>query len=255
MHRVLAIALNTFRENRRDRILYVLLAFAGVLVLASLLMGQLTFTEQSKILLDLGQSSISLIGGLIAIFLGVGLVAKEIERRTVYVIVSKPVLREEFLVGKFLGLAITLGVCVVVMAVLLMGVLATHRQGPTLALLQSLVLLYVELLVVTSAALLFSSFTTTTLAAIYSVAIWLVGHVTGDILRFGSQSTSSFVQFISKVLYFTLPNLEALNAKPNATHHQALAGGEFGLAILYGLLYIGVFLFAATAVFAQRDFR
>ena len=255
MQRVLAIALNTFRENRRDRILYVLLAFAAVLVLASLLMGQLTFVEQTKILLDLGQSSIALIGGLIAIFLGVGLVAKEIDRRTVYVIVSKPVLREEFLVGKFLGLAITLFVCVAVMSLLLMAVLATHKQTPDWALVQSVVLLYMELLVVTAAALLFSSFTTTTLAAIYSVGVWLVGHVTGDIVRFGSQSESPFVQFITKVLYYTLPNLEALNAKPNATHHEALATGEFGLALLYGLLYMGVFLFAATAVFSNRDFR
>jgi Cu-processing system permease protein len=253
--RIVAIALNTFRENRRDRVLFVLLGFAVLLVVASLLMGQLSPFDQSKILLDLSLTSITLIGTLISIFLGVTLVSREIERRTVFVLIAKPVSRVEFILGKFFGLAATLATATALMSVIVIATLLLRGLSVSTALLQSLFLLYLELLVMTSCALLFSSFSTTILASIYTSGVWIIGHLAGDIRFFGGESDSVFIQKGSGILYRILPNLEALNARSHATYGIPLETGQFLWSSLYGLLYAGAFLGFACVIFEHRDFK
>jgi ABC-type transport system involved in multi-copper enzyme maturation permease subunit len=222
---------------------------------ASLFIGTLSPWEQPKILLDLAQSSIALTGALIAIFLGVSLVTKEIDRRTVYSLLSKPVARHEFLLGKFLGLAITTGVSALLMGLFAMGVIALFGNLPAWAFVQSITLLYVEMLLLTGAALLFSSYASSIVASICTVGIWVIGHLAGDIEFFGSRAESGAVRLMAKGLYYLVPNLEVLDAKANATYNSPLAASEFLLAIMYGLLYTGFLLAIAIAIFGKREFR
>lgn len=191
---VRAVALNTFREAVRDRVFYNLLLFAVLLVGASLVIGQLAAGQDVKIIKDLGLAASLLFGVGIAVFIGIQLVAREVERRSVHATLSKPVSRPTFLLGKYVGLLLTLGVNIVVMAVALFAVLAVYGAltppgvqaiwtAPALdpRLLAALALIYVELAVVTAIALLFSTYSSALLSATFTSAIWVAGHFVGDL--------------------------------------------------------------------------
>ena len=158
MRSIIVIALNTFRENLRDKILYSLLIFAALLMGASILLGALTIAEQEKIIADMGLASINVIGVIIAIFVGIGLVSKEIERRTIYTILAKPISRSQFILGKYLGLVITLGVNLVIMFDVFLFTLWMTQVPITMVLVQAVALMMVEFLVVTATALFFRRF-------------------------------------------------------------------------------------------------
>lgn len=251
---ILAIAMNTFRENRRDRVLYVLVIFAALMILAGVVVSELSPFEQPKILLDLGQAAMLLVGALIAIFLGIGLVSKEIERRTVYVIVSKPVGRTQFLLGKVLGLVITLTAALAVMSVILVGVVRIYGGTPTLAVLQSIALLWTELVLLVSLSVTFATFTTTTLAAMFSLCSWIIGMAVGEFQTIG-QRTGGLAKAILISLYWILPDLSIFDAKTRATYGIALPAADFALAMGYGLAWTAALLCIASVIFSRRDFR
>jgi Cu-processing system permease protein len=250
-----AVALNTFRENRRDRILYVLVLFAALLILGAVVASDLTPYEQTKILLDLGQAAISLVGGMIAIFLGIGLVSKEIERRTIYVIVSKPVSRNSFLFGKVLGLTLTLSAAVGFMAATLALVSWIYGAPPGLALLQSVILLWIEMVLLTAMAVTFATFTTTSLAAMFSVSCWMIGSVVGQLKLIGDHSTNALTRFLLNGTYWVFPDLSLFDAKTRATYGIAMPPIDLAYSIGYGLLYTTALLLLASLLFSKRDFR
>lgn len=254
--RLWAIALNTFRENRRDRILYVLLLFAVLMIIAGIAVSELSPFEQPKILLDLGQASMFLVGSLIAILLGAGLVSKEIERRTIYVIVSKPVGRGEFLVGKVLGLAITLTAATAVMAVILLAVTSLYGQPPTLALGQSIVLLWCQLTLLVCLAVAFASFvSSTTLAVMFSFSCWILGQVAEDLDVLARRIESPAVAGLLRAFYWLLPNLSLLDAKVRGTYGVPVPAAEFFSAIGYAVAYSVMLLAFASLAISRRDFR
>lgn len=256
INRVLAIALNTFRENRRDRVLYVLLFFAAAIIVAGVALGELSPFEQSKILLDLGQASMFLVGSLIAIFLGNGLVAREIERRTVSVILSKPVSRGEFLVGKVGGLTLTLTTAIAIMALTLVTVASVYGAPPTFALLQSFVLLWAEMVLLVSVAVAFASFvSSSTLAGMFSLSCWVLGQVTSDLERLATRSESSVARVVLRTFYWVLPDLSLFDAKSRGTYGIPVPLEEFGMVLFYGLAYSVVLLALASAAFSRRDFK
>ena len=185
--KILAIAFNTFRENLRDKLLYNLLVFALLMIGSSVLLSRLTLGEFHRLILDLGLGSINFFGVLIAIFVGIGLVSKEIEKKTIYTIVSKPVARYQFLLGKYLGLTITLFVNTVVMALGLLVVLYAQAVPVEGMLFKALALIFVEFMVITAVALLFSTFTSATLSAIFTLAMYVIGHLTADLKVFGAK--------------------------------------------------------------------
>ena len=157
--RVVAIARNAFREAVRDRVLYNLVVFALLLIGGAVFLGELSAGQEAKIIVDLGLSATLLFGMFIAVFVGVGLVYKEIERRTLYAILSKPVSRGEFLLGKYLGLCLTLFVNVAIMGAGLSLALLFVKRGwdPLLVRIWPAVLLiYIELMILTGVAMLFS---------------------------------------------------------------------------------------------------
>lgn len=254
MGSVTVIALNTFRENLRDKILYNLLLFALLLIGMSALLGTLTIAEQEKIVSDMGLAAINLVGVLIAIFVGVGLVSKEIERRTVYTIMARPISRVQFILGKYLGLVLTLLVNLMIMGVVFLATLFMHGAPITPALLQAMQLIFVELLIMTALALFFSTFSSTTLSATLALALYVVGHLTPDLKGIADKSQNAWLQSVMSGLYYLCPNLEALNIKGVAAAGVGVSLSYQAMASLYGLLYAALLIAAACMVFQRRDF-
>ncbi|MGZ8405638.1 MAG: ABC transporter permease, partial [Nitrospira sp.] len=201
--RILSIAINTLRENLRDKLLYNLLFFALLMIGSSILLSRITLGDHHRLILDLGLASINLFGVLIAIFVGIGLVSKEVDRKTIYTIVSKPIPRYEFLLGKYCGLVITLFANTVVMVVGLLIVLQVMDVPITSLVFKSLVLIFLELMVITAVAVLFSTFTSATLSAIFTLAVYVIGHLSGDLKEF-AKKLDEVSEMVVNAIYYTL---------------------------------------------------
>jgi ABC-type transport system involved in multi-copper enzyme maturation permease subunit len=262
--RVLAIAGNTFRENIRDKILYNLILFALLMILSSFVLGQLTLGYEAKVIVDIGLSAIAIFGTLIAIFIGIGLVYKELERRTVYALLAKPVHRWEFILGKYLGLLFTLLVNVVIMTVGLYLALAYQGGTPPggyLRLLPAVFLIYLSLALTTAIALLFSSFSTPALSALFTFFLWVIGHFNSDLMQFAVISKSALVEGVAKVLYYVLPNIsnfsivDSKNVIQTAAYYEPIHAAAVGWASLYAVLYCTILLVLAATIFSRRDFK
>jgi len=252
--RIWAIATNTLREAVRNRILYALLFFAMVPITLSFLLSHLTVGEYHKIIMDVGLSAIALFGVLIAIFVGIGLVNREIERKTIYTIASKPVPRTSIVIGKYAGLVLVLGLLVALMGTAQVLVLLLNGVpfGAGLGIALGMTLL--ELMVVTAFAVLYSTFTSPTLASFFSLSTYVIGHLTEDIRSFGSASESRFVQELSAAVYWVLPDLEAFNVRMEVVHGVELPLPYLASTAAYGLLYSGLVLAGAALIFHRRDF-
>lgn len=256
--RILAIALNAFREAVRDRVLYNLVLFVLLLTGAAIFIGELSGGQERKIIVDLGLSAMLLFGVFIAIFVGVGLVYKEIERRTIYAIFSKPVGRGEFIVGKYLGLCLTLLVNVLVMgAGVSIALIYVSRGLDPLALRiwPAVLLIYIELMILTGVALLFSSFSSPALSALLTFFVFIIGHFSADLKSLATSMGSTGARWFFRSLYYVLPNLANLSYITPAAHGQIPASTHVVTAILYALIYIAVILTAATLIFRRRNFK
>src|SRR5438034_5664704 len=213
--RVAGIARNTFREAVRDRVRYDLVLFVLLLTGAAVFIGELSGGQERKIIVDLGLSATLLFGAFIAIFVGVGLVYKEIERRTLYAILSKPVGRGEFLLGKYLGLSLTLLVNVVVMGLGLSAAVVYVKRGwdpLVIHIWPAILLIYVELTILTAVAMLFSSFSSLALSALLSFFVFVIGHFNSDLKMLSQTSARTPTSWIFAGLYYVLPNLMNYNA-------------------------------------------
>lgn len=250
-----AIVLNTFKEAVRDRILYAILIFALVMLIGSTILVTLSVGGEAKILKDLGLTCISLFGTLIAIFLGIGLVSKEIEKRTVYTVLSKSIHRYQFILGKYLGLVLTLLVNVSVMTLSLIGLVYLWEGMSSLSLLLAVVFIFFELLLITALALLFSTFSSPTLSAIFTLCLFVVGHLSADLRLFATRFGGAVTKFSAETLYYLLPNLSRLNFKDQAVHGIGIDGSTATLSFLYAILYIAMLILVAMAVFQRRDFE
>ena len=256
--RVLSIARNTFREAVRDRVLYNLVLFVLLLTGGAIFLGELSAAQESKIIVDMGLSAMLLFGVFIAIFVGVGLVYKEIERRTIYAIFAKPVGRGEFLAGKYLGLCLTLAVNVAVMgAGVSLALLYVEKGWTPLALniWPAVALVYVELMIVVAVALLFSSFSTPALSALLTFFVFVIGHFSADLKQLSATVGTSAARALFAALYYLLPNLSNYAYITAASHGQTPTPANLLAALLYGLAYIAVLLAAATLVFKRRNFK
>jgi Cu-processing system permease protein len=255
MRRIGAIALLAFTEAVRDRILYTLLVFAFAMIGSSTILVALSVGGEEKMVKDLGMTAISLMGVLIATFIGVGLVSREIDRRTIYPVMTRPVRRAEFILGKFCGLGLTLLVIVSLMAAGLLGLGRVMEGRWSLELLPAILLAFVELLVLTAAAIFFSTFTTPTLSTIFTLSLFVIGRLSGDLKQFAAQFGGSGLATVSTILTYTLPNLARFNITEASLYGLPLGPGYVPLALLYGGAYLVLFLAAAVAVFARRDLK
>lgn len=252
--KILPIATNTFREAVKDKVLYALLFFALLMIGGSLILGTLSVGEHIKILKDFGLASISIFGTLIAIFVGVGLVYKEIERKTVYSLLAKPISRSEFVLGKYVGLLFTVAVEVAVMAGLLLALVYVYQGTAATHLLIAVFLTTIEIMVMMAVALFFSSFSTPILSGMFTLAVYLIGHLSADLLTFGEKIHDAKTLAVTRLIYYLAPNLETFNVRASVVHGEAV-GWEYVLyATAYGLVYVGALLCLTALIFSRRDF-
>jgi len=264
----LHVAAAVFRESVRDRVPYGMVLFAVLLIAASFLISQLTAGQDLKIIKDLGLAAMSMFGLLIAVFIGIGLVSKEVEKKSVFGLLTKPVTREQFILGKYLGLVMTLVVNLAVMTIAFYFVLLTIQETASVTtkagwpapaldprLLIAIVLLVAELALVTALALFFSTFSSPLLAALLTLGLWVAGHFNGDLRRFENVVDAPAVAWVARGLYYVLPNLAPFNVKAEVVYGMPVAASHVGYTMLYALVYISAILIAALAIFRRRDFK
>lgn len=253
--RIGTIAANGFREVIRDRILYFIGFFAILMAFAMRLLPEVSIGTHQKIFLDLGLAAIGLLGAIVAIFVGTGLINKEIEKRTVLVLIPKPLSRAEFIIGKHLGLtavlAVMLSVMLVIYVVLLMGMKVTFQPIPLIV---SIIYLAIELSLLTAVALAFGVFTSSILATLLSFGVYLMGHISKDLIQLGILSKNPSILAFTKNLYLVLPDLERLNLRNDAVYgilpkSEVLIGDA-----VYGLVYTALLLAIAILIFSRRQF-
>jgi ABC-type transport system involved in multi-copper enzyme maturation permease subunit len=251
--KVMLLAWVTVREALRQRLAVNLLLFAVLLIAASIALSALTYGEQYRIISDLALTSAQVFGTLIAVFLGAGLVAGDVQRRTLYPIVAKPVARWQYLLGRYLGLLLTLTLNLAVMAGASVAVLAFYKGGlSTLSgtpLLSAFLGVEAQLAAVGALAILFSSVTNTTLAAIFTLGLAVAGHFSRDVFVFYQD------QGLVRAVAYVIPNLASLDFKVQVVYQQAVAPGRLLWPLLYAGLYVACVLSLASAAFARRDFR
>ncbi len=257
INRISAITFNTFREAVRDRVLYNLIVFAFLMIGASLLLGQITIGVQRQLLINLGLTAISLFGVLIAIFIGIGLVSKEIDKRTLYTVLTRPVQRWEFILGKFFGLAVTLIVNAGLMTLGFFAALLYLMHGlehSDLYILAAIYFILLQFMIVTAIALLLSAFSTPIESAVLTFAIFVVGSFSDDLHGFAA-AAKGMSHHVVVVMTYIVPNFSSLNVISSVAHGNPVAGNVLLLNTAYGLLYAGAVVCGASLIFQNRNLK
>jgi ABC-type transport system involved in multi-copper enzyme maturation permease subunit len=256
LKRIFSIAKNAFREAVRDRVLYSLILFLLLVIACAILLSDLTDGQEARTITNIGLNAMLLFGMFTSIFVGVGLVSKEIEKRTVFGIFSKPVHRYEFIVGKYLGLCLTLLVNVAMLglgvSLALLYVGAATRAGTVWG---GIFLIFVELTILTAVALVFSSFSTPALSALFTFFVFIIGHLSSSLrdLEQGLQSRTG--QYFLEAVYWLMPNLAIYSFRTESANGMfpdsaMLIGGS-----LYAIAYVTILLIIAVAIFRRRNFK
>jgi ABC-type transport system involved in multi-copper enzyme maturation permease subunit len=255
--RIVYIASNTFREAVRDRVLYNLIAFALLLSGAAILVGQISIEIEKLVVINLGLTAVSLFGVVIAIFIGIGLVSKEIDKRTLYTVLSRPVRRWEFIIGKFCGLAGTLVVNAFFMAVGVFAALfyVSHKFVRADALiLVALYFIVLEFLIVCSVALLFSSFSSPLLSAVFTFSLFVIGSFAEDLRNFAGMA-HGVSRWLATGAAYLVPNFSAFNVITSIAHEQPVAAQLILQNTLYALFYAAMALSGAILIFEHRNLK
>jgi ABC-type transport system involved in multi-copper enzyme maturation permease subunit len=268
MRSIAIIAGGVFRDSIRDRIGYGLVFFSMMLMASSFLLAQLTAGQDVKIIKDLGLAAASGIGLFIAIFFGIGLVTKEVERRSIYSLLSKPVTRPQFVIGKYLGLVLTLLINLSIMVAAFYGVLwyldvttvpsaktAWEASAMDPRMLKAFALIGVELMLITATAIFFSTFSSPFLSVALTFAVYIVGHFGEDLKNLGAIVKSSVLPLVAKGVYYVMPNLSALDVKSAVVHGLPVSGTSMLLATGSVLLYIATLLVGSIVIFSRRDLK
>jgi ABC-type transport system involved in multi-copper enzyme maturation permease subunit len=268
MSRISLVAWHVFKESVRDRVLYGIVAFAAFLVAASFLLGEITAGQDLKIMKDLGLATIELAGLVMSVFVGIGLVAREIERRSIYSLLAKPLPRWEFIVGKYVGLVVTIAVNVVLMTAVFYLMLAwmgwrapvsvsAGWDAPATdpALLLAIVLIVAELALLTALALCFSTFSSSALLSfVFTIGVWIAGVESQDLRHFGDLVTSPGTPVVVAIGWI-VPAFSAFDIKTEIVHGRAVGLGLVAWRVLYAATYSAVLVGASIALFSRRDFK
>ncbi len=253
--KILAISINTFRETIRQKILYTLLIFSIIMILAAYFIGDLTLNAQLKIVKDIGLASISIFGALIAIFVGISLVSSEIDRKTAYTIISKPIERWHYLLGKYFGLLLTIAINIGIMFLAFMAIVLLMEHTFHVMFFKALYLIFIELAIITAIALLFSTFTTPTLSAAFTLGFYVIGHFLSTIQYLAQRAQTVFSRVVLEALACLLPNLDNFNIKGEAVYNLPVSNLYLLYATIYGLCYMVIPLTLATVIFSKRDLK
>jgi ABC-type transport system involved in multi-copper enzyme maturation permease subunit len=258
MQRIGVIALNTFREAVRDRVLYNLIVFALLLMGAAILFGEISIGVQKLILVNLGLTAMTFFGLAIAIFIGIGLVYKEMDKRTLYALLSKPVRRYEFILGKFFGLSLTLLANILLMTAGFFLALYYVKRGfdaSDLPPLVAIYLIFLQLLLATGLALLFSCFSSPALSAAFTLGLFIVGSFASDLRDMSEALEAPWLESIMLAVYYAVPNFRNFNVITSVAHGQPVPGALLWANTAYAALYIGLVLLASMVIFQNRNLK
>lgn len=267
MNRVFSVARNTFIEAIRDKVLYSLVVFAILMILSSLIIAAISGEQYNKIVKDLGLTAISIIGIMLSVFLGMGLVYKEIEKKTVYNIFSKPIKRYEFILGKYLGLAFTLLLITVGMAIILFllvlytelryqGLIEFYYGGQHFTeFFNAIYFQYLEFLIIIGIALIFSSFTSPILSVLFTFLLFAIGRFSGDIRLFAEEIKNPVSAVFAEVVYTVIPNLEKFNIRSEAVYGGSLNGELIIYTTVYAIIYTIALLLLSMVIFEKKEFK
>jgi len=253
---ILTIAKNTFREAIRDKVLYNLVVFVLLITACAILLGELTDGQEARTIVNIGLNAMLLFGAFISIFVGVGLVSKEIEKRTVFSIFSKPVRRAEFLIGKYLGLCLTLLVNVAVMGAGISLALVYVRGGSLVySIWGAIFLIFLELTILTAIAILFSSFSSAALSALFTFLVFLIGHMSASLRELAAGIGSRAATVFFDVLYYVLPNLAHFSFRTESANGMVPNGAMIGGGLVYAVVYIVIVLTISIMIFSRKNFK
>ena len=252
--KIAAIAGITFKEAKRDRVLYLLFFFAALGIVAARVLAVLTVGDRIKIIKDVGLASISLFGVLMAILIGTGLVYKEIDKKTIFTLLAKPLHRAEFILGKFLGLVLTLCVMTLAMTLIFLAIVYAHTLRIETTLLVAVGFIFLELVLITAVAVLFSCFSTPILSSLFTLAFYLIGHLSWGLELIIRKMRPGAGRTLVRGLYAFLPDLENFNFKTEVVHGLPIPAGIYLSSFLYGICYTAFILGLAVLVFRRRDF-
>ena len=250
---IAAIARNTFREALRDRILYLFLGFAVLVLLGSKLFGLLTVGDEGKVIKDLGLGGMQFFSMLIAVMMSVLLISREVDSRMVFNILAKPVARWQFVLGKYLGLMATVAANLALMTVMLVLVIVLYGAGLDAGVLLAAAMILVEMAVLAAFAVLFAVVTRPILGSVLTLAVYVIGHVSEDIWMLTRHLPRGAGRALVAAAYYVLPNLERFNFKAEAVHRVAVPAAVVGWSVLYGALYAALVLLLACLHFNRKD--
>jgi len=254
VNQVVAIAVNTFRETIRDRILAVIVVFALLMIVGSLWLGSISLGEQGRMMIDFGLVAVTFFGLIVAVFVAAGLVHKEVEKRTVFVLFSKPVSRSSFIGGKFIGLCGTMAVVLSGMGLFLFALVWIVDGQPSWMVLAAVVMVYVQLLAIMAVTILFSTLGSAILASVLGICVFVAGQLSQNVLSLTRLGKNPLTQLLTWVVYVIVPNLSAVDVKAGVVGEQTLAWGQIGLWTAYLLAYVVVVLALAALVFRRKEF-
>lgn len=267
MRKIFTVAHNTFTESIRDRVLYSLIFFALIMIASSLVLSTISAEQHNKIVKDFGLTAISIFGILLSIFLGIGLVYKEIEKKTVYNIFSKPLERYQFIIGKYLGLSLTILIITLAMSLILfLIVLYIELSSKDFIiyyygghyfkeLFLAIYFQFLEFLILIGIALVLSSFTTPVIAILLSFLVFAMGRFSSDIRLFAEEIKNPVVNIFSEFLYRTIPNLEKFDFRSEAVYGGEISWNLVGYTSIYAVIYIFLLLFISIIIFERREFK
>ncbi|MFH1727002.1 MAG: ABC transporter permease subunit [Pseudomonadota bacterium] len=255
MKQIWVIATNTFKEAIRNKILYGFVFFAIVMMFGSLVLSDMALAADSKVVTDLGLASIAIFGIFIAIFVGINLVYKEIEKKTIYTIISKPIARYQFVIGKYVGLLLMLFVQIALMTIVLSAVIFSNDGTINPNIYTAIIMTYFELMIITAISIFFSAYSSPFLSSMFTISAYIIGHVTTDLLYYGSKAKFIGLKIISIVAYYVFPNLEKFNIRSRVVHNIDIPFMELFYSVLYSFFWVALLIVGAILLFQKRDFK
>jgi ABC-type transport system involved in multi-copper enzyme maturation permease subunit len=254
VNQVVAIAVNTFKETIRDRVLAVIVVFALIMIVGGLWLGSISLGEGGRMMVDFGLVAVTGFGLIVAVFVAAGLVHKEVEKRTVFVLFSKPVSRAAFISGKFVGLCGTMAAVLAGMGLFLFMLVWLVAGEPLGMVLVAVVMIYVQLLAVMAVTIFFSTLGSAILASVLGICVFVAGQLSHNVLALTRLGKNPVTEALSWVVYVIIPNFSAVDVKAGVVRENTLAWGEIGLWTVYLLAYMVVVLALATLVFRRKEF-
>jgi ABC-type transport system involved in multi-copper enzyme maturation permease subunit len=252
---ILALASSTFLETVRDRIFYLVAVFGFIMLASTAILSPLTVGAQGKIMADVGLASMVLFGLLVVIFVGSNMVSKELDKGTIVTILSKPVGRREYLLGKFLGLNMTLTAMLGIMGLVFLLMLFLAPGSFSFRFLGAFYLTFLELTLINAVVVFFSTSVSPILAAVFTIGVFAVGHLSQSIRDFGQMQGSVFQRQVSELVYYLTPNLEVFNLRGPVVHGTAVSVEHLVMATVYCFAWSALLLVVAGSIFSRKELR